>query len=199
MLTVSLYGDLKPYLPTPLELEVCSINELFRALTSQISGLREHIINQALNDMAYEILVDGERYISESQLLDPLGNAIVEIFPVMSGSGSMGRILVGAGLIALGLVTGGIGIISGTSMILVGTSLALGGFYQLFNPPSNDASEGETDKKSFIFSGAVNTAPVNSRVPLILGCGYRGQGLIVGSVTVVGFIRSYQTHNSGDD
>jgi predicted phage tail protein len=110
--------------------------------------------------------------------------------PVIAGAGTVGRILLGAALIAGAFFTGGatIGLlglaapVAVSSILLgVGASLLLGGVAQLLSPvPETPTGFDSTSdpRKSYSFSSIQNTSRQGTPVPVVYG------EVIVGSVVI---------------
>lgn len=192
---VNLKGDLSRFNPGCL-MFVSSVRELMRALEAQFSDFRQYLIYQVQQGINYEILVGGN-HIGEESLDAPIGNLDVTIIPVPRGQGgNIIKIVAGVALLALGLT--GVGIVgSAGATALLGGTLALSGVVGLFSTP--EAPEDDSKKQSFIFSGAVNTSSATGVVPVVYGCGWRGTGLMVGSLVISAAIRTYAVDNDDDD
>jgi len=157
----------------------------------------------------YKVYV-GDYSLSYEELHHPIGNQHLRIIPVIGGAGStVGRILLGVGLIAASFLLPGAGIFGATSIfgitaaqggvvlasvgtILsgVGATLVLGGVSQLLSPvPTNTLGQRETQdpRKSFSFSGIQNTARQGTPVPVVYG------ETVVGSVVISVGIDTVQT------
>jgi predicted phage tail protein len=204
MIKVFLHGNLKRFSPT-VSFAVSSLNELMRALFSQIPDLKSFLIRKAQVGAAYRVSIDKKRYLSETQLDDPLGqSAEVHITPVIKGAsgrtGNIIKIIAGVIITAVALITG-----VGAPIAMIGISLALSGIMGLLSePPKNPNDKQQEQKKSFIFNGATNSSGVNSRVPVIFGAGRctgndKKDGFIVGSMVAAGYIRSYYSSEEDDD
>jgi predicted phage tail protein len=203
---VTMYGSLQEYQPD-ISFNVRDIPELMRALFYQIEGFREHLIEASLNSLNFQIVADGSE-LEEKDLTRPISKSF-SIIPISEGSGNIGKIIAGVALV--GLAVSGIGApaagaaatglfgtgISATTVGLIGASLALSGFAGLFRSPANDSED--ENKKSFVINGSVNSATSQDIVPVVLGCGFKGQGLIVGSTTVSIVIKTTQIINDDDD
>lgn len=200
LVTVRLHGELKRFEPTA-PLHVGSVAEIVSALAANDSTFRPYMVEAANQGASYHILINNDRDISAEQIYDPLANGFtIDVVPVIEGESNTLKIIAGVILIAVGIFTGGVGFISGATLILMGTTLALSGVVGLFNQPKNDVSDkDDEEQKSFVFNGSVNSNPTNARIPVVLGAGYKGKGIIVGSVTISASIRSYIVENDDDD
>jgi predicted phage tail protein len=123
-----------------------------------------------------------------------LGCRKLVIAPIISGGGTIGRILVGVALVALAFIPiagqaafagfvaakGAFAIGSGI-LFSLGTSLVLSGIASLLTPPvSNPKSD--TDKKdSFLFDRAAELTTQGNPVPILYGRFLAGSPLIISS------------------
>jgi predicted phage tail protein len=117
------------------------------------------------------------------------------IAPIISGGGTIGRILIGVALVALAFIPGvGTPLASaiaagakagfttvGSLLFGLGTSLVLSGVASLLTPPvSNPKSD--TDKKdSFLFDRAAELTTQGNPVPILYGRFLAGSPLIISS------------------
>jgi len=130
----------------------------------------------------YEVRGDGEPL--ELELLPFPVAGTITITPVVSGSGTTGRIIAGVALIGLSLAVPGMmlfGTALNTPILGVGASLVLGGVAQLLTPtPRIDEGIKGNPKvgASYVFSGVTNTSRQGVPVPVCMG------EPIVGSVVI---------------
>lgn len=183
---IRVYGQLAKFLGRRVfQAEVASTAEAVRFLVANFPQLKRHMAEQH-----YRVSV-GDWQQGLDDLHHPIGQNDIRIVPVIGGAGGpVGRILVGAALIAGSFFTGGatIGLLGlaaplAVSSVLagVGASLVLGGVAQLLTPvpqtPSGPDSE-QDPRKSFSFSGIQNTSRQGVPVPIVYG------ETLVGSVTI---------------
>lgn len=183
---IRVYGQLAKFLGRRVfQAEVASTAEAVRFLVANFPELERHMAEQHYRVSA------GDWQQGLDDLHHPIGQSDIRIVPVIGGAGGpVGRILVGAALIAGSFFTGGatIGLLGlaaplAVSSVLagVGASLVLGGVAQLLTPvpqtPSGPDSE-QDPRKSFSFSGIQNTSRQGVPVPIVYG------ETLVGSVTI---------------
>lgn len=183
---IRVYGQLAKFLGRRVfQAEVASTAEAVRFLVANFPELERHMAEQHYRVSA------GDWQQGLDDLHHPIGQNDIRIVPVIGGAGGpVGRILVGAALIAGSFFTGGatIGLLGlaaplAVSSVLagVGASLVLGGVAQLLTPvpktPSGPDSE-QDPRKSFSFSGIQNTSRQGVPVPIVYG------ETLVGSVTI---------------
>jgi predicted phage tail protein len=178
---IRLYGQLAKFVGhRVLEADVATAAEAVRFLLANWPELERH-----MSDQHYRVHTGGDDLALE-ELHNPASGDI-KIIPVIAGAGALGRILIGALLIAGAFFTGGatIGLLGlaapvAVSSVLgyIGATLILGGVAQLLTPtPKTNTEEGDP-RKSFSFSGIQNTSRAGLPVPVVYG------EMLVGSVVV---------------
>jgi len=181
---VKLYGELADFVGhKELDAVVNSTADAVRFLISNFDGLQAH-----MNQRYYKVIVDNYE-IGEEDIHNPIGQSDISIVPVISGSGGVGKALLGVSLIGLSLVTGGgfaalkaggltnvfssIGLNLGVGLTLMGVSEIL---FPLPKPPQ---FQNEEDPRiSFSFSGVQNTSRAGTTIPLVYG------EIVTGSVVI---------------
>lgn len=185
--TVRLDGVMGKKFGKSWELAVSSPAEALRMIEANRPGLRAWVVaNQAKYD-AYRIVCVFEN--GREEILDedtfPIHRGqlkSIRFTPVVSGaSGSIGKIVVGALLIAASFIAP-----TAISPYLfnIGASLILGGIIETLSPrPKTQNSNGE-DISSFYFDGPVNTDRQGAPVPLIYGRVMAGSHPISASINI---------------
>lgn len=116
MLTVHLHGYLEEKFGTGYAFEARSVKEAIEALRANFDDFTEEFIK---DDRAYHILIDNTSSAEEECFLPLHKNSVIDIVPVISGSGSflkaIGIVILGAALIwaapvLAGSLTGALGI-----------------------------------------------------------------------------------------
>lgn len=102
----------------------------------------------------------------------------IRFTPVVSGSSAGVRMVVGAVMIVVGLVTGQVWL---TSM---GASLFIGGLVELLSPRPKKSNNTTDDGTSYYFNGPVNTTAQGVPVPLVYGRCLVGSQAVSASVTI---------------
>lgn len=185
MMTVLLYGFLGQRFGRVHRYAAHSPAEAVRALSVTLPGFRQALIDGG----AYRVLRGGREALGADDIVAPhSARDTLRIVPVVAGAGKgFGQILLGAALVGLSLWLppigfGGSGFLStiGNSIIRsIGTSLIFGGVSQaLTSTPKSQQVEAVSNKPSYAFDGAVNTAAQGNAVPVCYG------RLIVGSQVV---------------
>ena len=97
---VKLYGELADFVGhKEFDAVINSTADAIKFLISNFEGLEAHMGNRY-----YQVLVDNYD-IDETQIHDPIGESDVNIVPVISGAGGVGRALAGVALIGLAFAT----------------------------------------------------------------------------------------------
>lgn len=185
---IRVYGRLAKFLGQRVfEADVASAAEAVRFLVVNFPQLEKHMADQH-----YRVSV-GKYALTMDELHDPAGQQEIKIVPVLVGAGgNVGRILIGAALIAGAFFTGGatIGLLGlaapvavSTVLAGIGVSLVLGGVAGLLTPTPKinqpgTAQDNNDPRKSYSFSGIQNTSRQGTPVPIVYG------ETLVGSVTI---------------
>ena len=174
MRTIRLYGHLGQQFGKVHHLDVKTPTEVIRALSANFKGFA-----QAIADGEWRVLVGGKAQ-SIKQIHNPL-DADISLVPVIGGAGGLGKIILGAALIAASFYLPGATYFSAMSSFSIdasaiamgiGTSMVLGGISQvLFAPPkaSSSNSEPADTRPSYVFNGPVNTTGQGNPVPVCYG------------------------------
>ena len=189
---VKLYGQLAEFIGHK-EFDVCVAN-VSQAVSFLIHNFPE--LESYMSPKYYQVKV-GNYSITEKEVTYPIGQEDIHFVPVISGEGSIGRILGGAALIGLAFVTGGAsfsfsagltGTFLGKAAVYAGGALILGGVSEmLFPTPSEQAFSSEEDPRlSFSFAGVQNTSRAGTPVPIVYG------EIITGSVVISAAIDNNQ-------
>ena len=186
---IKLYGKLAKFIGyRVLEADVATAAEAVRFLLANWPELEAH-----MNDQHYRVSI-GTYDIDLEELHHPAGAAPISIVPVVAGAGALGRILIGALLIAGAFFTGGatIGLLGlaapvavSTVLAGVGITLILGGVAQLLTPTPKISQDEGDPRKSFSFSGIQNTNRAGVPVPVIYGETLTGSVVISAGIDIV--------------
>ena len=180
---IKLYGKLAKFVGHRiLEADVATAAEAVRFLVANWPELERHMADQH-----YRVSV-GTYDLDLEELHDPAGAAPISFVPVVAGAGAVGRILIGAALIAASFIPG-VGALAVTLLFSVGASLVLGGVAQLLTPTPKVPTGPDTQndpRKSYSFSGVQNTSRAGTPVPIVYG------ETLVGSVVISAGIDTVQ-------
>ena len=179
--TIRLYGELGKRFGREFKIDVQSPAEAVRALRVIVPGFQAYLVEHAKS--AFKVFVGG------SNRSDEVGapcsdREVIRIAPTVQGASAVGRIILGAALIALAVwnpVFLGMskGVVAG--VMGYGISMVLGGVVQLLSPQQtydSAASERPENRPSYNFNGPVNTTAQGHPEPLCYG------RMIVGSAVI---------------
>ena len=195
MRKIKLYGELAKITGhKELEAVVNTTAQAVSFLVNNFPELEGHMANKY-----YQVLLEKEN-VNIDQLHFRVGKSDIKFVPVVSGSGGIGKALLGGVLIAAsfgvgGLFTtplafggGGIGFaaagLGAKAAFGIGASLVLGGVSDmLFPTPKAPQFSSEQDPRlSFHFSGTQQTSRAGTPVPLVYGEIFTGSVVISSSI-----------------
>jgi predicted phage tail protein len=192
MRKVKLLGELGKKFGRVFKLDVKTPAEAIRALCVNLPGFEQHLAQSQQRNVGYKV-IQGKDELDENGLLLPLGKQDLKLVPVVMGSGSLGRILLGGALIFASMFNplgffGGTALLTGTAATIataVGTSLVIGGVSELLFPaPKTPTLQDRPDNKpSYVFNGAVNTTAQGYPVPVGYGRMIVGSAVISAAIT----------------
>ena len=195
---LKLYGELAEFVGHK-EFEI-QVDSLAKAVSFLINNFPQ--VEKYMNPKYYQVKV-GNYAVNENEIHHPIGQEDIHIVPVISGAGrgGLGKILLGAALIAgafllpgsmavtgFNFTTGLTGGFLGKSMVYLGASLVLSGVTEMLFPlPKPQEFKSEQDPQlSFSFSGTQNTSRAGTPVPIVYG------EIVTGSVVISGAIDTQQ-------
>ena len=189
---IKLYGELAEFVGHK-EFEV-QVDSLAKAVSFSINNFDG--IDKFMSPKYYQVKV-GNYEIDESELTYPIGQEDIHFIPVIVGAGGgTRRLLLGAALIGVGVLSGGAtftasgftgtGFLGGTTAVLgnVGIGLAIAGVSEMLFPlpkPKEFTSE-QDPKLSFNFSGTQQTSRAGTPVPIVYGEIFTGSVVISGGI-----------------
>ena len=195
MRKIKLYGELAKI--TGHKELVAGVNTTAQAVSFLVNNFPE--LEGHMADKYYQVLLEKEN-VNIDELHFPIGKSDIKFVPVVSGSGGIGKALLGGVLIAAsfgvgGLFTtplafggGGIGFaaagIGAKAAFGIGASLVLGGVSEMVFPtPKAPQFSSEQDPRlSFHFSGTQQTSRAGTPVPLVYGEIFTGSVVISSSI-----------------
>ena len=189
---IKLYGELAEFVGhKEFEVQVDSLAKAVSFLINNFEG-----IDNFMSPKYYQVKV-GNYEIDESELTYPIGQEDIHFIPVIVGAGGgTRRLLLGAALIGVGVLSGGAtftasgftgtGFLGGTTAVLgnVGIGLAIAGVSEMLFPlpkPKEFTSE-QDPKLSFNFSGTQQTSRAGTPVPIVYGEIFTGSVVISGGI-----------------
>jgi predicted phage tail protein len=170
--TIKLYGVLGKKFGKEFKLAVESTREAVKALSVQVPGFEQFMLNAHEQGLAFAIFQDDEN-ISEDQIDFDTGAKVIKIVPKVMGAGGNGGVLqlvLGAVLIVAGIFSFGAGTALGTAVIGAGAGMVVGGIAQMLTPKA-DAQDQNQDgnRANKSFGGAVTTIAQGNPVPILYG------------------------------
>lgn len=191
MVEVKLLGELGKRFGRKHKFMAHSPKDIFSALSHQIEGFKDYFCNAHEKGIGFKLIDGDPDGMSYENVL--MGCRRLIIAPIISGGGSIGKILIGVALIALAFIPiagqaafagfvaakGAFAIGSGV-LFSLGTTLVLTGIAQLLTP-TPDAPK-ETDRKdSFLFDRASDLTVQGQPVPILYGKFLASSPLIISS------------------
>jgi len=194
---IKLYGELANFVGhKEFEIKADTLSHAISFLVNNFEGIEKY-----MNPKYYQVKV-GSYAIDESEINHPIGQQDIHFVPVIQGAGGrVGKILLGAALIAVGM--GAFGAFSGQAVSFgaqgigfskaalgakaafgIGAALVLSGVSDMLFPlPKLPSFESEEDPRlSFSFGGTQQTGRAGTPVPLVYGEIFTGSVVISGSV-----------------
>ena len=189
MKTIILLGELGRRYGRKHTLDVKTPAEAVRALCANFKDFSAFVSSSAERNVGYRVL-NMRDDVPLDELHNPAGRRIT-IAPVVAGAGGpLGRIILGAALIAFAIINPPLAatVLFGTTTIGtvafgIGVSLALGGVAQLLAPQPSIPKE-EKNNPSYVFNGAVNTTAQGQTVPVGYGRMIVGSAVISAGISV---------------
>jgi len=192
LVEVALLGELGRKFGRKYSFMASSPKDVFSALCHQLNGFKEYMEKAHENGIGFR-LVDGDPEGMDYPNLF-MGCRKLIIAPVISGGGTIGRILVGVALVALAFIPGvgtatSVAIaagakagftVAGSLLFSLGTSLVLSGIASLLTPPVQNPKETEK-KDSYLFDRAAELTTQGNPVPILYGRFLAGSPLLVSS------------------
>lgn len=192
LVKVKLLGELGRRFGRSYEFDASSPKEVMSALSHQLEGFREFMINAHEKGMGFRLVDDDPEGMDYPEL--EMGCKRLIVAPVVTGSGAAGRILLGialigiailapgAGFAGLGFAKLGAGAWAGLAAAAgnIGIAMVLTGVAQLIAP--NPKTPGDTQKAdSFLFDNATETSSQGLPIPLLYGRFLAASPLIISS------------------
>ena len=189
---IKLYGELAKITGhKELEAVVNTTAQAISFLVNNFPELESHMANKY-----YQVLLEKEN-VNIDQLHFPVGKSDIKFVPVVSGSGGIGKALLGGVLIAASFGVGGLFTapltmsggfaaagLGAKAAFGIGAGLVLGGVSDmLFPTPKMPQFSSEQDPRlSFSFNGTQQTSRAGTPVPLVYGEIFTGSVVISSSI-----------------
>ena len=202
LVEVKLLGELGRKFGRKYSFMASSPKDIFSALCNQLQGFKEYMTNAHENGIGFRLVdedPEGMDYVNMA-----MGCRRLVIAPIVSGGGSIGRILIGVALVALAFIPG-VGFAAATAgtaatataaataataagftavgsvLFSLGTSLLLTGIASLLTPPVNNPKSDTAKKDSFLFDRAAELTTQGNPVPILYGRFLAASPLIISS------------------
>jgi predicted phage tail protein len=200
LVEVKLLGELGRKFGRKYSFMASSPKDIFSALCNQLQGFKEYMTNAHENGIGFRLVdedPEGMDYVNMA-----MGCRKLVIAPIVSGGGSIGRILIGVALVALafvpiagqaafaGYVTASAAAAAGTTagfaagssiLFSLGASLILSGIASLLTPPVASPKSDAAKKDSFLFDRAAELTTQGNPVPILYGRFLAASPLIISS------------------
>ena len=190
---VKLYGELAKFVGhKEFEVKVDTVGKAVSFLIHNFPG-----IETFMSPKYYQVKV-GNFDIDKEEIHYPIGKEDIHFIPVIDGAGKgFGKVLLGAALIGVGVISGGTGLSLGAGGVFgftggslaaiagnVGIALTLMGVSEMLFPlPKPQEFNSEADPQlSFSFSGVQNTSRAGTPVPIVYGEIFTGSVVISAAV-----------------
>ncbi|KAF1016168.1 MAG: hypothetical protein GAK31_01657 [Stenotrophomonas maltophilia] len=190
---IRLYGQLGKRFGREHLLAVANPAEAVRALGVLYDGFQQFLLEAEGKGIRFAVFI-GKQNLGKDQLLDPPGEDVIKIAPVLVGAKSgflqtiVGGVLWGvATWLSIGAT--GFALAAYTAGASLGLSMALGGIAQILAPvpKGTGAKDKPENQPSYSMNGTVNTQAQGGPVPLAYG-GHDTKGMMVGSAIISGGI-----------
>ena len=193
---IKLYGNLAEKIGHK-EFSDIAVTNAAQAVSFLINNFPE--LEPFMSDKYYKVLVKDYE-LGEDEIHYPIGQSDISFVPVIAGSGSVGKIILGGALIAMSFGVGGIFAsplafgakgfgfaaagLGAKAAFGIGASLLLSGVSDMLFPvPKPPEFSSEQDPRiSFNFSGTQQTTRAGTPVPIVYGEIFTGSVVISGAV-----------------
>ena len=187
MVTIRLLGEAGRRFGRQFKLAVQNPAEAIRALSVQIPGFRQYLMDSSDNGINWRVVTEDPLGLDSEQLEWPCSKRLI-LAPQPAGRGAVGRIIGGVALIALSFIPGFAAWAGPTAYGLIigaGSSLILGGVASLLTPTprvsSTDQGNNEQQRNSYAFDKSNINSVQGQVVPVLYG------QRLIGSLPVLSF------------
>lgn len=189
LIKVKLLGELGRKFGRSYEFMANSPKDVMSALCNQLDGFKQYMADAHEHGIGFRLVDEDPDGMDYANVL--MGCRRLVIAPIISGGGTVGRILVGVALIALAFVPvigaaaigtfGATPIGVGSLLFSFGVGMVLTGIASLLTPPV-ETPKGEAERKdSFLFDRAAELTSQGSPIPLLYGRFLAQSPLIISS------------------
>ena len=190
LIEVKLLGELGRRFGRSYSFVADSPRNVISALCNQLEGFKEYMSNAHEQGMGFRLVNEDPEGMDYSNVM--MGCSRLIIAPIVTGGGTIGRILIGVALIGLAFVPFG-GAFAGFAaakgafalgsgfLFSTGASLLLTGIASLLTPAVATPTSDTQKKDSFLFDRAAELTTQGSPVPILYGRFLAASPLIVSS------------------
>jgi len=200
LVEVKLLGELGRKFGRKYSFMASSPKDIFSALCNQLKGFKEYMTNAHEDGIGFRLVDEDPDGMDYANVV--MGCRKLVIAPIVSGGGTVGRILIGVALVALAFVSFGgafAGFAAGAAatattaataagfslgsgiLFSLGTSLVLSGIASLLTPPVSNPKSDTAKKDSFLFDRAAELTTQGNPVPILYGRFLAASPLIISS------------------
>ena len=189
MVEVKLLGELGRRFGRSYRFMANSPKDVISALSNQLAGFKDYLTGAHEDGIGFRLVDEDADGMDYEKVMMPCRQLVIA--PVISGGGTLGKILLGVALIALAFIPGvGTAVAVGAAkasftaigslLFGLGTSLVLSGVAALLTPPVKTPEETEVTD-SFLFDRATELSSQGAPVPILYGRFLAASPLIVSS------------------
>ena len=189
LIEVKLLGELGRRFGRQYSFVADSPREVMSALCNQLEGFKQYMSTAHENGVGFRLVNDDPYGMDYDNVM--MGCNRLIIAPIVSGAGTVGRILIGVALVGLAFVSfGGAfagfaaakGFALGSGLLFSsGLSLNLTGVASLLTPAVQTPSSDTQRKDSFLFDRAAELTTQGNPVPILYGRFLAASPLIISS------------------
>jgi predicted phage tail protein len=184
MVTIRLLGEAGRRFGRQFRLAVKSPAEAIRALSVQLPGFRQYLMDSSENGINWRVVTEDPLGLDSEQLEWPCSKRLV-LAPQPAGRGAVGKIILGIALVIVSVAVtfGTVG--GGVPFAMAGIGLIFGGVAELLTPTprirSTDQGNNEAQRNSYAFDKANLNSLQGQVVPVLYG------ERLIGSLPVLSF------------
>lgn len=196
LVEVKLLGELGRKFGRRFSFMASSPRDIMSALCNQLEGFKEYMVAAHERGVGFRVVDDKSEGMDYDNLLMPCNRFILA--PIVTGGGSVGRILLGVALVALAFIPGvgtatAAAVAAGTAkagftfvggvLFNVGLGMVLTGVASLLTPqPTINNPNSDTERKdSFLFDRATELTTQGQPIPLLYGRFLAAAPLVISS------------------
>jgi predicted phage tail protein len=192
LIEVKLLGELGRKFGRKFRFMASSPRDVMSALCNQLEGFKEYMASAHEKGVGFRLVNDNDEGMDYDNLIMPCNRLIIA--PIVTGGGSVGRILLGVALVALSFVSfgaggafagfaAGKGFALGSGILFnLGFGLVLTGVASLLTPQQQLATPSDSERKdSFLFDRTTELTTQGQPIPLLYGRFLAASPLVISS------------------